>query len=358
VSPTAAVLALAALGVLAGVAFLAMSRRRLPRALRPLLGAVPDALGDAALLLDREGRIAAANAGAGRLAGVAPARLAGRSAAAVFGGDLEILQRGTGRGPGAGTIALAAVAGAPRARAVVVRVSDRPPLDLAVLRPEPAPPRPPPVPVYAPPPPPSRRAEAHADLGAVSAALREPARRAATAASMLRLLLGGPGASGDELDRLDAALGDLERRLGALAAAGARGPGATRPVDLAAIVRELLAAPAPGLVRIRAALAPARALADEGRLRAALREVVRAALEALPSGGELCVSVLPRAGSAIVELASSSAADAGVAAIARALLGPEGGRVEVEAVPGRGSVCRISLPSAPHGVPEPSVAPV
>ncbi|WP_248356905.1 ATP-binding protein [Anaeromyxobacter oryzae] len=348
----AAVLALAAGGMLVA-ALLAVAHRRLPRALRPLLGAVPDALGDAALLLDPRGVIAAANAAAGRLAGAPPATLAGASASTLFGADLSVLQRDAARGPAAGTIALAGGGVPARARAVVVRVSARPPLDLAVLRPEPAA-RPPPLPVMAPPPPPPRRAEGHADLGAVSAALRPPLSRAATAASMLRLLLTDGARAHDELDRLEAALRDLEGRVGALAAAGASGPGATRVLDLAALVRELLAAPT-GPVRIRAALVPARALADEGRLRAALREVLRAAAEALPAGGELAVSVQPRGASAVLELASAAlAADGGVAAIARALLGPEGGRVEVESVPGRGALCRIALPSAPRAALRPA----
>jgi signal transduction histidine kinase len=347
VSPPAAVLLLAMgalllAAALLGAALLAGRRGRLPRALRPLLGAVPDALGDAALLLEPKGTIAAANAAAGRLAGVPPARLSGVSAAAVFGKDLAILQRGTTRGPGAGAIAVASAAGSVRVRAVVARVSARPPLDLAVLRPEPGPVRPPPLPAVAPPPPrrAEGRAEGRADLAAVSAALRTPVCRAATAASMLRLLLPDGVRARDELDRLDAAVRDLEVRLAALASAGASGSDATRAVDVAALVGELLALPGP--VRIRAALAPARALADEARLRTALREVLRAAAEALPSGAELVVSVGARGPSAIVELAPAAlATDGGVAAIARALLGPEGGRVEVEAVP---SLCRVVLP--------------
>lgn len=356
VSPPAAVLLLATGALLLAAALLAAARLagargRLPRALRPLLGAVPDALGDAALLLEPKGTIAAANAAAGRLAGVPSAQLSGVSAAAIFGEDLAILQRGTARGPGAGAIAVASAAGWVRVRAVVARVSARPPLDLAVLRPERAPVRPPPLPVAAPPPP--RRAEGRADLAAVSAALRTPVCRAATAASMLRLLLPDGVRAHDELDRLDAALRDLEVRLAALASAGASGSGATRALDVAALVGELLALPGP--VRIRAALAPARALADEARLRTALREVLRAATEALPSGAELVVSVRARGASAIVELASAALApDGGVAAIARALLGPEGGRVEVEAVPGRGALCRIVLPAAPHAALRPA----
>ncbi len=358
VQPGAAALAFGA-GALAalvlGLLLMRRGRGSLTPAARTLLASVPDGLGDAALLLDGDGVVVAANAAAARLASVPEGRLAGVRAAAVLGDDLAVLQRGARRGPSAARVTLRGTAGATAARAVVARVSTRPPRDLAVLRPEPSTPEPPPAPPAATPPPmPPARAVARVDLAAVASALREPAGRAATAASMLRLLAPSlPPRTESELARLEAALGELERRLGALTAAGAGGRGEVRPVNLAAVLGEAVAGLPGARGRLRSTLAPVEALADPTRLRAALREIVRAALDALPAGGEVAICVARRGEHATVEIASPAGGAAGegtTAAVARAFLGPEGGRVEVEVTPGRGRLCRIAFPAVRAGV--------
>jgi signal transduction histidine kinase len=360
VQPDAAALAFGAgaLLALAALALVALRRSRttLEPGVRALLASVPDGLGDAALLLDADGFIVAGNGEAARLAGVAEGRLAGVRAAAVLGEDVAILQRGAARGPTAARVTLRSGGGASRGRAVVARVASRPARYLAVLRLEPpeAPaPRPPPLPVATPPPTPPARAAARVDLAAVGAALREPAGRAATAASMLRLLAPSlPARTESELARLEAALGDLERRLAALAAAGAAARGEPRAVDLAVLVSEAVAGLPGSAVRLRTALAPAEALVDATRLRAALREIVRAALDVLPAGGEVAITVAPRWPHAVVEIASpgsGAASEGSAAAVARALLGPEGGHVDVEVIPGRGRLCRIAFPAVRAG---------
>lgn len=343
-------LALVLGALLAGV-LLGRRAARVPRAIRPLLGAVPDALGDAAFLLDGGGRVVAANAAAGRLARAPSARLAGARIEALLGPDLAALRQGVALGPASARLVLRVGAGPPvGARAVVARVSTRPPRDLAVIRPDP-PPGPPPLPRRAPLAPEAEdgsAAQARAALAAMGTALREPAARASTAASMLRLLLPGAGPEGKELDRLEGALATLEQRLAAIRGSGAGPLDRPRVLDLAALVQELLAGRGRAAIRIRAALAPARTRADEGRVRGALSEVLAAALAGLPAGGELAVRVEPRGAAAVVELSSPAAgADPERAAIAQALLGQEGGRVDVEDVPGRGSRWRIALPIAP-----------
>ncbi|HYG67048.1 MAG TPA: hypothetical protein VD838_05290, partial [Anaeromyxobacteraceae bacterium] len=104
----------------------------------------------------------------------------------------------------------------------------------------------------------------------------------------------------------------------------------------------------PAGVRIGAPEGEGVALADEGRLRPALREAIRGAAATLPRGGEVRLRVSRRGAEAVVEIAAD-----GVAAdrepwlpLVRALLGP-GARVAGEAVPGRGTVCRIAFPAAP-----------
>jgi signal transduction histidine kinase len=353
--------ALAALALSAGalalvVAALLAVRRARAVAARPLASALPDLLGDAALLLDRNGRIVTANAPARALLDApATGALEGVSAAALVL-EIEGLRRGLARGPAGAEVTVRRGAAAARARVALVRVGRRPVRDLLVLRVEHAAERPPPLPIALPPPVPGARLDGHADLAAVSAALRDPLARAATATAMIRLLAAAlPPRPAEELARLEAALGELEGRLGALAAAGDAGAGRPRAVDLAAVIEDLLAGlTAPAEVRIRRALLPARAVADEARLRAALRAVLRAAVQALPAGGELLVSVAPRGASVLVEVASpgvAAAAAGGAVALARALLGPEGARVEHEAVPGRGRLFRIALPAALGAVP-------
>ncbi len=292
----------------------------------------------------------AGNAAAARLCGVPEGRLAGLPAAKVLGQDLATLQRGARLGPSAARVTVLGAGGGVAARAVVARVASRPPRDLAVLRLEPpeAPARPPPLPLATPPPTPPARGAARVDLAAVGAALREPAGRAATAASMLRLLMSSSARTEPELARLEAALADLERRLGALTAAGGGGRGEPRPVDLAALVAEAVAGLPGSAVRLRPPAVAAVALLDAPRLRAALREIVRAALAGLPAGAELEIAVARRGAHAAVEIVSpgsGGASEGSAAAMARALLGPEGGRVEVEVIPGRGRLCRMAFPA-------------
>lgn len=345
---TAAVLALAAPGVLlAGVAALRAFRARRRPACGPALDAICEGLGDAVLIVDAAERIASANRALAALAGAPGARLARAPVIAVLGEDVAVLARSAARAPASGEVRLPAIAGSRRARAVAVRLE--PGRTLVVVRPL-GPPRPPPLPACAPPPAPARRAEAHADLGAVSAALRGPVSRVATSTSLLRLVLPGGAPALDEVTRLEAAVAELERRLAALLAAGGAGAGARRPVDVAALLAELAAGPAAIPVHVLAA--PARALVDEGRLRAALRELLRAGRAALRPGGALTAAVTARRGDVVVELrCGEPLAGAELEAIARALLGAEGGRVEVEAVPGRGAICRIALPAAAPAAP-------
>jgi hypothetical protein len=344
-----AVLALAAgaLALLASVLLARRPRGGLSRGARALLGEVPAALGDGAVLMDGEGRVVAANAEAERLAG---RPVMGVHAELALGPDVGLLRRGLSRGPWTAAMTLPARAGGGRARAVLVRVAKRPVRDLLVLRrmrePAPLPSRSAP----APPPSPAARAAARADLGAVGAALRGPVGRAATSAALLRLALPAlPAGAAGELGRLEEALAELERRVGALQAAGSAGTGRASPIDLAQLVRELSSGLPAGPARLRVELAPARALADEGRVRAALHEVLRAASRDLRVGGRLSIRAGARGGSAYLELTSTGVGDlqGEVGALARALLGPEGGLVELEAVPGRGGRCRIALPAAP-----------
>lgn len=304
--------------------------------------AVPEALGDPAFLLDGGGRIVAASRDACVRFG---ADLSGRAIDDVLGAQAALLLRGVARGPAAARIDLDGRPGA--ASAVVERVGARPARDLVVLRVDPAP-RPPPLPVP--------RAELkprpglRAGLGALAAALLPPVERAATAAGLLRLSLppapGHGGAAGpspnDELRRLEAELAELEQRLRWLQTSGRELAAPAGPVDLAALVAELTGA-APQGRRLRVQLTPARVLADAGRLRTAIREVLRSAVDALPAGGELLVRVAARSGAAVLELVPVAAA-AEAAALARTLLGPDGGEVELEAPPGRAGVCRILLP--------------
>jgi hypothetical protein len=246
-----------------------------------------------------------------------------------------VLRRGLGRGPATGRLTLPDGG----AQAVLVRMSSRPVRDLLVLRPD-EPPRPPPLPSEAVLPPPQ---VARADLGAVGAALLRPIERAATAVGLLRLSL-PDGTAPEELQRLEAELADVERRLRWLHAAGSEKARHEGPVDLTALVSELAGKGMPGRARLSTQLGPARAWADAGRLRTALREVLRAAAGELPAGGELRVRVGARAGRAMLELGTAGEA-VEAAALARALVVPEGGEVEVEATAGRGGICRILLPA-------------
>lgn len=310
------------------------------------------ALGDAVLVLDREGRIVSANDAAGRLVGVGAGALEGEPIAAL-GEDLRVLARGLAHGPAAGVVSVSFRAGSPfRARAALARISSRPALDLVVVRLEPAPQRPPPLPpsnpVHAAPQGPEVPAsdEARAGLGAAAAAVRGPLARASRAVSLLRLtstnLDARPAAA---LVAAEEALEEAERRVSALAAAGQ--PGVRRALDLSALVEDLVRATSlPPGVRVRGDLAPARALGDERPLRAALREVLRSAASAL-SAGEIVITVRGDGHAPTVIFAAPGATAAAHLPLARALLAPHGGRVDE--LPGRDGAwrLRLALPRAP-----------
>jgi hypothetical protein len=337
------------LAVAAGAAlWRAFARRRtIPRRVALLAEAIPEALGDAVLALDGAGRVGHANSAAGRLVGIPVPELVDRDVAAVVP-ELAVLARGAGRGPASARIQVPGPRGPSRVRAVVIRVATRPPWDLAVLRPFPvARPRPPPLP-RAPPAPWPAWGEARAGLAAAAAALREPVARAAGSISILRLAapaLGAPGAAA--LAEAEAALEVADRRVAALAAAGEGG--VRRVVDLAAVAADLVARlpPVRG-VRVRITRGDgARALADDRPVRAALRELLAAAAGAAGAvGGELLVTVRAGPTSSFIEVRSPARVPAGGLSLVRALLAPQGGRVEEEPEPGYGGVVRIGLERA------------
>jgi hypothetical protein len=340
----AGVLAAAAV-VAAGILGRGLRRRRaVPAGIARLALAIPEALGDAVLALDRSGRILLANAAAARLAGTSVAALVGREVAALAP-DLAALACGLERGPSSARVALSGPAGPVCVRAALVRVSARPPIALAVLRVVPGP-APPPLPPRAAPPWPEG-GDGRAGLAAAAEALEGPVAEAADALSLLRLGAPplAPGAAA-ALARAERAVETAGRRVAAVAAAGQ--PGAPRrPVDVAALVEDVVAAytPPPG-VRVTFELAASRATADDRPVRAAVREVLAAAAAALPAGGDVAVSARERAGVAIVEVRAPCGVAAGGLALARALVVPQGGRVEEEAMAGRGSLVRIALAGA------------
>jgi signal transduction histidine kinase len=343
-----AILAVLALAVIGGAAlllagFLLASARRssaLRNGAEALLRDVPDALGDAAFLLDGDGRVLAASAVAEMR--FPPGALRGRRIEELLGEQATVLRRGLSRGAAAGRLEYA---GAGPAHTVLVRVGARPVRDLVVMRFD-RPVQPPPLPEPVLGPTPRARATARADLAALGAALQGPIQQASTSAGLLRLSL-PLGALPGELARLEGALEEAERRI-RWSQAGGQGSREVTAVDLAALVGEVLGGAPAWRARLRPQLAPARAWVDAGRVRNAVREVLRAAAEALPAGGEVSVRVGVRSGAAVLELgpAIAGAAVGEAAALARALLSTEGGQVVLEAVPGRGGLCRITLPSA------------
>jgi hypothetical protein len=184
-------------------------------------------------------------------------------------------------------------------------------------------------------------------LASAADALREPLGRAAASASYVRLLAPPlPPRAGAALDGLERALEDLSRRLAALAAAAGSASG-PRTLALAPLLRDLLAAfsPPPG-VAVRAALPDVSARADDRSLRAALRELLRAAAAAPGPGGALEVALALRGSTPVVEIACGGSRGDGAAALARALVGPHGGHVEEEAAPGGARTLRVVLARA------------
>jgi signal transduction histidine kinase len=339
--------------VLAVVAWAALRwaiarRRAVPRRVALLAEAIPEALGDAVLALDAAGRVGHANSAAGRLVGIPVAELVDRDVAAVVP-ELAALARGAERGPASARISVPGPRGPARVRAVVLRVSSRPAWDLAVLRPFPVTrPRPPPLP-RSPPAPWPARGEARAGFAAAAAALREPVAQAAGAVSILRLAAPALGARGAfALAEAEAALEIADRRVAALAAAGEGG--VRRVLDLGALAADLVARfPPPPGVRVRTGdgAQGARALADDRPVRAALRELLAAAAAAAGAGGgELVVGVRCGPASVAIEVRSPARVPAGGLSLARALVAPQGGRVEEEPEPGRGGVVRIALERA------------
>jgi signal transduction histidine kinase len=153
-----------------------------------------------------------------------------------------------------------------------------------------------------------------------------------------------PALAAREIARLEEALAEAEQGLAALAPDGA---GRRRPVEVAALLADLLRTmELPPGVAVRRTLAPGLVVADEARLRRALAEVLREAAAAMPSGGELSVGVARRGADLVVEVVDTGArAAADGATLARALLVEQGGRLEQVPVPGRGTVCRIALPA-------------
>jgi signal transduction histidine kinase len=321
-----------------------LRRRAVPAGVARLAQAIPEALGDAVLALDRSGRILLANSAAARLAGTSVAALVDRDVAELAP-DLAALARGIERGPASARLALPGPAGPVRVRAALVRVSARPPVVLAVLRVIPGP-VPPPLPPRAGAPWPEG-GDGRAGLAAAAEALRHPVAHAADALSLLRL--GAPPLGAGAAAALAAAEGAVEAAVRCVAAMAAAGqPGAPRrPVDLAALVEDVVATfPPPPGVRVTFDLAASRALADERPVRAALREILGAAAGELPEGGEIAVGVRERGAVAIVEVRTPGGVEAGGLALARALVVPQGGRVEDEAAPGSGAVVRVALEGA------------
>jgi hypothetical protein len=346
-------LVLAVLAAAAAARLWLLRRRTVPHRVALLAEAIPEALGDAVLALDGSGRVGHASSTAGRLVGVPVPELVDREVAAVAP-ELAALARGAERGPASARISVPGPRGPARVRAVVVRVSAHPPWDLAVLRPLPeARPRPPPLP-RGPRAPWPARGEARAGFAAAAAALAEPLGDAAGALSILRLAAPalGPRAAA-ALDAAERALEVADRRLAALTAAGQGG--VRGALDLGALVEDLVArfSPPPGVrVRTDASESPARALADDRPVRAAVRELLAAAAAAAGPGGEIAVAVRPGPASIAVEVRSPARVPAGGLSLARALLAPQGGRVEEEPEAGRGGVVRIALARA--ALPEPA----
>ncbi len=331
----------AAAAALAIVRWVLLRRRAVPEGIARLAQAIPDALGDAVVALDRVGRIVFANSTAARLAGISVAELIDRHVADLAP-ELAALARGLERGPATARIVLAGPAGPVRMRAALVQVSTHPPFALAVLRRLPRP-SPPPLP-RAPRAPWPDLGEARAGLAAAATALRDPVADAADALSILRLAVPPLAPRADEaLADAEAALGIAARRVTALEAAAQ--PGAPRrSLDLAALVEDLVATfPLPPGIRLRFDLAACRAVADERAVRAAVREILAAAAAALPAGGDITVALRGGRTCATIEIRAPATVTAGGLALARALVAPQGGRVEDEIVPGRGAVIQIAL---------------
>ena len=321
-----------------------LRRRAIPEGFARLFQAIPDALGDAVIALDPVGRIVLANARAAHLVGITVAELVDRHIADLST-ELAALARGLERGPATARIVLAGPGGPIGIRAALARVSATPPLALVVLRPLP---RPSPPPLPEPSPAPWReQGEARAGLAAAAAALRDPVADAGDALSLLRLAVPPLAPRADEaLAACETALDVAARRVAALETAAQPGT-PRRALDLAAVMEDLVATfPTPPGIRLRFDLGACRAVADDRVIRAAVREILGAAAAALPAGGEIGIAVRGGRSAATIEIRTPAGIAAGGLALARALVAPQGGRVEDEAVPGRGWIVRIALEGA------------
>jgi signal transduction histidine kinase len=165
-----------------------------------------------------------------------------------------------------------------------------------------------------------------------------------------------PGEGGDLGEALSATLGLLEREVEG---------------KQVALVREGLAAEAPGAAGAPAGAAPAPSRVRLGgeELKQVLFNLVRNALEALPEGGTIRVGWAARAGSyelwvaddgpgMSAELArrvrrpfvTTRAQGTGLGlAIVDRLVREAGGRFELETAPGKGTTCRLRLPGVSRG---------
>jgi hypothetical protein len=354
--PAAELLLAAAAGLLA-VALIAGRAGRLASAsaTRALADAIPEALGDAALLVDERGVVVWASETFSRIAGPDPRAHSGR-ALETLSIDLPVLMRGLSRGPASGIVSLRTRAGDVRARAALVRISRKPPRDVVVLRPL-TPPALGAAPTAATAPTGTMAVEAAeppagdgpgVSLAGIPAALHGPIERATRAASMLRLVAPPLAPRAEEaLAVLERALEDAERRLTTLALAG-RLRAERSTVDLASMVEDVALGIAPrSAIRISLGVAAGRALVDERALRSALRELLGALAAA---GRALSLVATEEEGRPAMEI-EVGAADVGEAlSLARALLAPQGGRIEETVAAGRGRVVRIVLAAAP---PEP-----
>jgi hypothetical protein len=345
--PAAHAVALPAGVLLAALALLALfgrghRRARAAGSLAPLAAALGSGLGEAVIVLDARGRVLDANELALRMAVLGRGAIVGRDVS-VLGAEVAGLRERIGRGAATAVVTLPFGAAPVRARAVAVRVAGLA-LEVMVLRPEPKV-RPPPLPRPEPAPDPGDAREA---IGAVAASLRGPFGRATAAASYVRLLAPPlPSRAAEALASLERALEDCTRRIAAISSAQ---HGHTGALDLASIVADLVGAYAPGAgVRVRTSIHPARAIADDRPLRAAIREALRSVAG---EGRDVAVWVGARGDAAVVEIAGGPGPrdDDGAAAIARALVAPLGGRVEEEVVPGHGRSVRIVLRGAPATV--------
>ena len=335
--------ALAAVAAVLALRRALLRRRTIPGAVALLAEAIPDALGDAVLAIDAAGRIGHANSAAARLLGIAVADLVDADLADVAP-ELFLLARGLERGPARARIQVPAPGrrGRPRpgrggagrrASAVGARRPAAPPGRAALsaaaaagtaaargLRP--------------------RRPGATRARGSRPRRPRcaIPSSGAAEALSLLRLA--APPLSAQAAGELAAAEDALEvaaRRVAALASAG-QGAGARRALDLAALVEELVAG-VPGPAR-------ACACASSSRPRARSRTIGRCGRRSAscspprPRRSRRAARSRSRSASRTAPRRSRSARPARVApgglSLARALVAPQGGRVEEEPVPGRG----------------------